>query len=338
MERDTAFMEKRPGSGRWYIRYKDPSTGKWRRKSLGTRKKLEANLKFSDALKGLQANSMLNNPTLKQAVAIWLAENAEREISFKHLSAIRLGAKELCGFFGTQELADISRTRMRSLLATHQHRQGNGGRNKLSIYRMFFRWAVAERIIQSDPTHDLGRLIKTAAPPKRTPRISDQDLVDLLSDLESDRIAKVLVPIVSFLSFTGVRSIDAIRLRWENVNLEKELIHIIPGTGKGAARLLPCPKDALPARSPNSDRVFNLTKSQLVGYWRRFKSKPRNARWKGTSLHSLRVRVNSKLVEAGHEALARAMLGHADVDMTAHYTRVFGAEGLSALSSLTPQA
>ena len=334
MERDTAFMEKRPDSGRWYIRFKDTSTGNWRRKSLGTRKKLEANLKFSDFLKDLQANSVSNNPSLKQAIAIWLAENTEREVSHQHLTAMRLGAKELCDFFGTQKLADISRTRMRSLLATHQHRKGCGAKNKLAIYRMFFRWAVAERMIQSDPTYDLGRLIKAAAPPTRTPRISDRDLADLLADLEKDSIAKVLVPIVRFLSITGVRSIDAIRLRWMDVDLDRGLVQIVPGNGKGAARLLPCSRDALPVRSSNCERVFNLSKNQLVGYWRRFRGKPGNERWRGTSLHSLRVRVNSKLVEAGHEALARAMLGHADIDMTAHYTRAFGTEEFAALTEL----
>ncbi len=223
---------------------------------------------------------------------------------------------------------------MRDLLATHQSRKGYGARNKLALYRQFFRWAVAERYIPSDPTHGLGRLLKPAAPPKRTPRISDTDLVDLIAALSSDSAANVIEPLVRFLAVTGVRSIDATRLTWADVDLESGLVRITPGKGKGTARLLPCPREALPPRTTSNGKVFGLSNRQLTGYWRRFKSKVGNKRWKGTSLHSLRVRVNSKLVEAGHEALARAMLGHADVDMTAHYTRVFGTEELAALTKL----
>jgi len=129
-----------------------------------------------------------------------------------------------------------------------------------------------------------------------------------------------IYPLVLFLSQTGVRSVDATRLRWKDIEPGRCLIK--PGKGKGHTRWIPAHIE-LP-RGDEESRVFGLSKTQLEGAWRRFKLN--QPAWKGTSLHSLRVSVNSRLVEEGKEALARAMLGHSSVDMTAHYTRLCGVE------------
>jgi integrase len=339
MHRDTAFMEQRQDSKRWYIRYKESETNKWRRKSLGTTSRAEARKRYAKALSELHELRTPDSPTVAHALDCWLREADERDVTEKHLAALARAANDLRCKFGKVEIRAVTRSGVRDLLKIHKHRKGVGARNKLALYRMFFRWAVAERLIASDPAHGLSGLLRPSTPSQRTPRMSDEDLQALLEDLHQDHAngagGASMLPLVRFLALTGVRSVDAVRLRWEDVNLEAQLVRITPGRGKGHSRFLPWPGEIEPP-APQVGSVFRLTKTQLEGRWRRFKA--RNPRWQGASLHSLRVRVNSKLVEAGHEALARAMLGHADVDMTAHYTRVFGAEGLSALSSLTPQA
>ena len=147
-----------------------------------------------------------------------------------------------------------------------------------------------------------------------TPRLSDNQISALLSDLK--QYASNIYPLVKFLSESGVRSVDATRIRWRDVHSERVLIK--PGKGKGHTRFIPVVID-MPAKDAD-ELVFGVTKNQLEGAWRRFKDK--HQQWKGTSLHSLRVAVNSRLVEQGQEALARAMLGHSSVDMTARYVRL----------------
>ena len=335
MKRDIAFLERRKETGIWYFRYKDPANSRWRRKSLKTTSRPEAEDRYHEAFSDIKARRRPERPSVAEALNLWLAEVEEREVGDKHWAAVNRAADELRLSFGGLDLREVTRSKVREHLKTHRHREGVGARNKLALYRMFFRWAVAERLITSDPAYGLGGLLSPTKPPKRTPRISDPDLEALIADLEADigngAGGASLIPLVRFLALTGVRSIDAVRLRWEDVDLEARLVRVCPGRGKGHSRFLPWPGTIAP-QSKLGGSVFGLTKTQLEGRWRRFKG--RNPKWRGTSLHSLRVRVNSKLVEAGHEALARAMLGHADVDMTAHYTRIFGTEELAALTKL----
>jgi integrase/recombinase XerD len=290
-------LEKNP-NGTWYCRYN--LEGRWLRRSLKTKSKREAQQRLASL--DLEAT---RQERLGQAVQRWLSQQASRTLTDKHLLDLERIADELAAQFGTRLVDEVRRG---DLLPWLQEKP-----RRLRLARAFFRWSMAEDLRQTDPCLGAARYINKPEP-KRTPRLSDAQIEALLHDLHGN------APKVRFLSETGVRSVDAVRLRWCDVGEGRVLIRPGKGKGKGHTRLIPAAVD-LP-RDADEARVFGFNKSQLEGAWRRFKG--RLAQWEGTSLHSLRVSVNSRLVEQGHEALARAMLGHSSADMTAHYTRLHG--------------
>ena len=288
-------------SGVWYARIK--LDGRWTRRSLKTTNKREAqrNLAKLDLSERKQER-------LAGAVERWLTEQERRDITENHLNDLLLIGRELTSAFGALFVEDIKRGKLLPWLQEKPRR--------LRFARAFFRWCVAEDLRQTDPCQGAAQYLKRKEP-TRTPRLSDAQIEALLADLKQH--APKLYPLVKFLSESGVRSVDAARLRWKDVGEGRVLIK--PGKGKGHTRLIPATVDLAPGH-PEAP-VFGMTKRQLEVRWHRFKE--RHEHWAGTSLHSLRVSVNSRLVEQGQEALARAMLGHSSADMTAHYTRLHGA-------------
>jgi len=291
---------ERKSNGIWCARIK--LDGRWTRRSLRTKNKREAQHQLAelDLTKPKQER-------LAQAVKRWLREQELRELTPRHYSDLKLIGRELIAAFGSRPVPKIQRSHLLPWLQEKPRR--------LSLTRAFFRWCIADGLRMNDPCLSVARYInKPEQVP--TPRLSDSQVEMLLADLKQH--APNLYPLVKFLSQTGVRSVDAARLNWRDVG--EGCVLIKPGKGKGHTRFIPATID-LPAEHPDTP-VFGLSKTQLEGAWRRFKLN--QPAWKGTSLHSLRVAVNSRLVEQGQEALARAMLGHSSVDMTAHYTRLHG--------------
>jgi len=292
-------LEKNP-NGIWYCRFKQNE--RWLRTSLRTSNKRQAQRKLSNLDLGVTRRERL-----AEASQRWLREQETRSITEKHLRDIRRISVELNTAFGTLPIDEIRRIHILPWLQEKPRR--------LRLARAFFRWCMAEDLRKIDPCLGAaGYLEKKEV--KRTPRLPDTAIEALLRDLQEH--CPKLYPLVLFLSETGVRSVDATRLRWKDVLPGRCLIR--PGKGKGHTRWIPAHID-LPRRE-NELFVFGLSKTQLEGTWRRFKLN--QPAWKGTSLHSLRVSVNSRLVEEGKEALAKAMLGHSSADMTAHYTRLCG--------------
>lgn len=287
-------------NGTWYARAK--VGGKWTRKSLRTQSKREAQRR-------LAALDLSPSPeSLGEAVQRWLNEQEERDLTPRHLTDLRLIARELATAFGGLGVAELRRTPLLKWLQEKPRR--------LRFARAFFRWAIAEDLRATDPLMGAAAYLQKPEP-KRTPRLSDAQIEALIAALVDDEPR--LVRVVRFLAETGIRSVDAARLKWKDIGPGRALIR--PGRGKGHTRLIPIPPLDLPPGPPES-AVFGMTKRQLEYRWHKFKQ--RNPDWGGVSLHSLRVSLNSRLVERGNEALARAMLGHASVDMTAHYTRLVG--------------
>lgn len=290
-------LEKNP-NGTWYCRYK--IDGRWLRRSMKTKSKREAQQRLASL--DLETTK---RERLVESAQRWLTQQASRTLTEKHLRDLERIAEELTAQFGARPVDEVRRG---DLLPWLQEKP-----RRLRLARAFFRWCIAEDLRQTDPCMGATRYLQRPEV-KRTPRLSDAQIEALLHDLLEH--APKLYPLVRFLSVTGVRSVDASRLRWCDVGEGRVLIR--PGKGKGHTRLIPATVD-LP-RGDDEALVFGLTKSKLEGAWRRFKVK--HPAWAGTSLHSLRVSVNSRLVEQGQEALARAMLGHSSADMTAHYTRL----------------
>ena len=276
---------ERTSSGVWYARIK--LNGRWTRRSLKTTNKREAqrNLAKLDL-------SGQKQERLAGAVKRWLREQEQRPLTEKHLAEVRRTMRELVADFGALRVEDIKRGKLLPWLQEKPRR--------LRLTRAFFRWCIAEDLRQTDPCLDAVRYIKRPEV-KRTPRLSDAQIEALLADLKEH--APKLYPLVKFLSESGVRSVDAARLRWKDVGEGRVLIK--PGKGKGHTRLIPATVDLAPGH-PEAP-VFGMTKRQLEVRWHRFKE--RHEHWAGTSLHSLHVSVNSRLVEQVKRRLLGRCLG-----------------------------
>jgi integrase len=277
-------LEKK-ANGIWYCRFKQD--GRWVRRSLRTNNKRQAqrNLANLDLSERKQER-------LAGAVERWLTEQERRGITENHRNDLLLIGRELTSAFGALFVEDIKRGQLLPWLQEKPRR--------LRFARAFFRWCVAEDLRQTDPCQGAAQYLKRKEP-KRTPRLSDAQIEALLADLKEH--APKLYPLVKFLSESGVRSVDAARLRWKDICEGRVLIK--PGKGKGHTRLIPATVDLAPGH-PEAP-VFGMTKRQLEVRWHRFKE--RHEHWAGTSLHSLHVSVNSRLVEQVKRRLLGRCLG-----------------------------
>lgn len=189
---------KKRSNGIWYVRMlKD---GRWMRRSLKTSGK-------SEALRALaELRERPESECLAQAVTRWANEQEERDLTEQHLADIRRAARALREAFGGLSVSEVKRGALLEWLRLRLRR--------LRLTRAFFRWTVAEDLRITDPCMGAAAYLQRPEV-RRTPRLSDSQIDALLADLQA--AASSLVPLVHFLSLTGVRSVDATRLRWQDV-------------------------------------------------------------------------------------------------------------------------
>lgn len=222
---------------------------RWIRHSLRTTSKHKAYIAFAE----LKAAPDSERPA--QAVRRWAEEREEREFTEKHRADIRRVARALSASFGGQLVREVKRGTLLDWLRLRPRR--------LRLTRAFFRWAIAEDLRATDPC--LGAAAYLERPEvKRTPRLADAQIEVLLSDLRA--AAPLLEPLVRFLSVTGVRSIDATRLRWSDIGQGRALIK--PGRGKGHTRLIPIPELGVVWGKADA-LAYSLSKSQFENAWSR---------------------------------------------------------------------
>jgi integrase/recombinase XerC len=105
-------------------------------------------------------------------------------------------------------------------------------RTEMSHARNFYRWAVRERYIDTDPMErlDLPRVAR------RLPRpIGDHQLADALAGADPDMAA-----ILALAAFSGLRAIEIAKLDWAEVGIgqRRPQLRIVDGKG-GHGRLVP---------------------------------------------------------------------------------------------------
>lgn len=142
--------------------------------------------------------------------------------------------------------------------------------------------------------------------------------------LESDRReAQLVSDPLEVLWHSGLRSIEAMRLTWEDIDLDARTWLIRSPYNKGGEQRLPLHPDLVPIL-----RRRHLETGTEAGpfagmwhvrnAWRRFKT--RHVEWAGWSLHSLRHGFVTRVRAAAGDSAASHLARHKSKSMTEHYS------------------
>ncbi len=210
--------------------------------------------------------------------------------------------------------------------------------HRLRHIRVFFSWAVKAGLIDANPTTDIG----IPRPKKKVQKlITEADLDRILTAISFDldqpshlsleeRAGYWLTPMIQTAFYCGLRRGEAIRLRWEDVNLEAGLL-IIRGS-KGGDRVVPIPAILRPvletwqAATKTEGLVFETRRGgQLNGDYvgRTFARYAKLAGVRVTAFHGLRHGTATALLAKGVSTrVVQQILGHSSVSVTEKYLHV----------------
>jgi site-specific recombinase XerD len=153
------------------------------------------------------------------------------ETRFSYMAAVRQLLEFLKERHGALDFEAITRHDVRAFaVSLKSHRQPATVANRVRSLKQFFKWAVTDELIESDPMVGL----KTPfVPEKQIPVISEHDLRALLATCRGDGNIWELrdYAILRIFMTTGARRSEVAGLLIEDVDLDEGLINIV---GKGA--------------------------------------------------------------------------------------------------------
>ena len=218
----------------------------------------------------------------------------------------------------------------------HAHTRATTANRRLTVFKRYFRWALRERLIQSDPTLRLA----AARQPMRVPKTLSEAQVEAL--LAAPDVATPLGlrdrTMIELMYASGLRVSELVQAKTVHLGLDEGVLHVL---GKGSReRLVPFGAEAhdwlrrylTEARArilgPHSTEALFVTRlgagMTRQMFWRLIK---RYAVQGGVnaplSPHTLRHAFATHLLNHGADLRAvQMLLGHADIGTTTIYTHV----------------
>lgn len=271
---------------------------------------------FVEALwieEGLSRNTQLAYRRDLQLLADWLADEAQRALD-------QAAEVDLLGYAA----------------ARHGDSKASSANRRLSVFKRYFRWALRERRLASDPTLKL----LMARKPLRVPHSLSQGQVEALlgaPDVQSPQGLRDRA-MLELMYASGLRVTELVTLKSVQLGMREAVVRI---TGKGdKERLVPFGEEAhtwlsrylaeaRPAllRRTGTDELF-LTRlggaMARESFWRLVKKYARLAGISSPiSPHTLRHAFATHLLNHGADLRAvQLLLGHADLSTTQIYTHV----------------
>jgi site-specific recombinase XerD len=214
---------------------------------------------------------------------------------------------------------------------------------KLTSLGAFCRWAVAEGLLDEDPTAGVESVAQGRTPPRA---LDAADLNRLIRRAQQG--GNLLhIAVVTVLAHTGLRASELCALEMDDVEMTRKNGTLTVRRGKGDVyREVPLNREArrslreyLEARPANgSDHVFVGQRGLLTasGVWRIVKKYARQAGLENASPHTLRHTFCTRLLrEAEVDVVTVAdLMGHADLRTTMRYTRPNQADREEAVEAL----
>jgi integrase/recombinase XerD len=266
--------------------------------------------------------------------ALWLEDGLSKNTLAAYRRDLALYCRWLAG--RGKALEGTALEDLQGYLAARSDGKNSSAQRRLTVFKRYFRWAVRERIVDSDPTLKL-------LPPKRLARnvktLSEAQVEALLAAPDTatplglrDRA------MLELMYASGLRVSELVGLRTFNVGLNENVLRV---TGKGAKeRLVPFgevaadwlkrylaqARGAILAGQQTEDlfvtaRGAGMTRAM---FWVIVK---KHARTGGVSVplspHTLRHAFATHLLNHGADLRAvQLLLGHADISTTTIYTHV----------------
>lgn len=279
--------------------------------------------------------------------ALWLEEGLSRNTLTAYRRDLELYARWLEGR-GRSLLATTEVDLNAYFAAKHASSRATTANRRLTVFKRYFRWALRERLIQTDPTLRL----QAAKQPLRVPKILSEAQVEALlaAPGEGSPLAVRDRTMLELMYASGLRVSELVTLKTFNVSLSEHVLRVF---GKGnKERLVPFGEvasdwlqrylqEARPALlgEKQTDDLFVTFRGSRAGeamtrmmFWMIVKKYALVAGITAPlSPHTLRHAFATHLLNHGADLRAvQMLLGHADISTTTIYTHV-ARERLKAL-------
>ncbi|MDA8158692.1 MAG: tyrosine-type recombinase/integrase [Deltaproteobacteria bacterium] len=190
---------------------------------------------------------------------------------------------------------------------------------EIAILRNFFNYCIEKEIIDKNPASGIKKLNELS----RLKTLSNEDIDKLIAGATN----KLTKDLITFLIYTGCRKGEALNLKWDDVDLQNDVI-AIKGTKTKFDRYIPISKPLkalLVSIQKNQDSlyIFERNGTKLTDFKHSFHTACRKAGLKDLRIHDLRHVFASKMVMNGTSLyITGELLGHRTTQMTKRYSHL----------------
>ncbi len=183
----------------------------------------------------------------------------------------------------------------------------------------FFNFCIERGLIEKNPATGVKKLNELS----RLKTLSDSDIGKLIAGATN----KLTRDLITFLIYTGCRKGEALNLKWDDVDMQNDVI-AIKGTKTKYDRYIPISKplkELLSGIEKKQDclYVFNKNGAKLGDFKKSFHTACKNAGFKDMHIHDLRHIFASKMVKDGVSLyITGELLGHRTTQMTKRYSHL----------------
>jgi integrase len=300
----------------------------------------------------IQSHATAKSLTLHEVIdrhLVWCAEHRPAH----HTDHMRRYLAWLKAYFNKEVAIDrLKRSKMLDFVEWKRKRPDahGGGKGKAQLsdgtllrcvgaLNGFFNWALDNELFRGvNPCHRLK--LKDRGKGKRQVFLTTDEMREILEAAHLPHHRTLLLVLMT----TGMRRGEALKLRWEHVNLESRVIDLPAGITKaGRSRTIPIPvvlAEHLAGLKRECEFVVHQHGQQLSWvktFWRGLKKRLTFEKARNLTLHGLRHNYTSWLAKSGADPYAiRDWLGHRDLRMTQHYDHYrTGSQGSEKLEVFT---
>ena len=190
---------------------------------------------------------------------------------------------------------------------------------EITTLHHFFNFCIEKGYIDKNPCAGIKKLNELS----RLKTLSDEDIEKLINGATN----KLTKDLITFLILTGCRKGEALNLKWDDVDMQNDVI-AIKGTKTKYDRYIPISKplkELLRRIEKNQDvlYVFQRNGAKLADFKRSFHTACKNAGLKDMHIHDLRHVFASKMVMNGTSLfITGELLGHRTTQMTKRYSHL----------------
>ena len=240
--------------------------------------------------------------------------------------------KHLFKFFGDTQISEIDFVIIEKYLSFRKkeilNKDSNLGKREqeisfrtanieLAVLSSLLNFALRRGYLEKNPAAGIKKLNELS----RLKTLSDSDIDKLIAGATN----KLTRDLITFLIYTGCRKGEALNLKWDDVDLQNEVI-AIKGTKTKYDRYIPISnvlKKVLEEINRQSDYVFCYKGKKLSNFKGSFKTACRRAGIKDLRVHDLRHVFASKMVMSGTSLyITGNLLGHRTPQMTMRYAHL----------------